>query len=87
MANDTWSSSVIKQELNPVWEATETHDFVVFDQDQHMAIEVLDEDWMSSCDVIGRARPLRMAEAEKQSEKPMELLAACRGAGNRLGSH
>ena len=42
MANDTWSSSVVKQELNPVW-CGEQHDFVVFDQDQHMAIEVLDE--------------------------------------------
>lgn len=74
VANDTWNSSVVKQNLNPTWTEDDRHDFVVFDQDQHAWLEVYDEDRMSQADLIGKAVPLRALSAPAQSGQPIELL-------------
>eukprot|EP00913_Durusdinium_trenchii_P033068 g30958.t1 len=58
VANDTWNSSVVKQNLNPTWTEDDRHDF----------------DRMSQADLIGKAVPLRALSAPAQSGQPIELL-------------
>lgn len=74
VANDTWKSSVVKQNCNPTWTPEDVHDFVVFDQDQHVWLEVYDQDVVSSSDLIGKAEPLKVVDAVGKSGKSMPLL-------------
>lgn len=73
VANDSWSSSVVKQSCNPTWTDEDVHDFVVFDQDQHIWLEVYDKDMVTSADLIGKAKPLKVSNAMAESEKHLAL--------------
>mmetsp|Transcript_100272 Transcript_100272/g.239063 ORF Transcript_100272/g.239063 Transcript_100272/m.239063 type:complete len:559 (-) Transcript_100272:99-1775(-) len=74
VANDKFQSSTIKANCNPEWTADNTHDFVVFDSDQHVWIEVFDEDKMSSSDFIGKAPKLKASSAkERQGLRSLQL--------------
>lgn len=74
VANDTWKSSVVKQNCNPTWTPEDVHDFVVFDRDQHVWLEVYDQDMVSSSDLIGKAEPLKVVDAVGKSGQSMPLL-------------
>ena len=43
-SGETWCSSTVKANLNPRWTANDWHEFVIYDMDQRIRIEVFDED-------------------------------------------
>eukprot|EP00435_Cladocopium_sp_Y103_P045047 s794_g12.t2 len=82
VANDSWSSSVVKQSCNPTWTDQDVHNFVVFDCDQHIWLEVYDKDMLSSSDLIGKARPLKVSNAMAESEKDLQLSDGSKSCGS-----
>lgn len=59
-----WSTSVVKQSLNPSWGddgAGETHDFLVHDPAQELSVEVFDHDELKSDDIIGTNRRIPLS--------------------------
>mmetsp|Transcript_6088 Transcript_6088/g.10475 ORF Transcript_6088/g.10475 Transcript_6088/m.10475 type:complete len:638 (-) Transcript_6088:15-1928(-) len=68
LAGETWQSSTVMKNLNPKWKDTDWHDFVVFDRDQKINIQVFDEDQMSADDLIGKARPMVVSDALDEQE-------------------
>jgi len=73
LAGETWKSSTVMKNLNPKWKETDWHDFVVYDRDQKIGIQVFDEDQYSADDLIGKARPMIVSEAldEKEAWVPL----------------
>merc|ERR1712032_1170783 len=59
--------------LNPKWTPEDVHDFMVFDREQKMLIDVFDDDWGKTDDHIGCAEPLRVGESVEQSGAPLVL--------------
>jgi len=73
LSADDWHSSVVKKTCDPVWtKAPVAHDFFVYDPEQVMRIDILDEDYMKS-DLIGRVGPLKVTEVLAMSEKPIPI--------------
>eukprot|EP00930_Biecheleria_cincta_P058978 TRINITY_DN44751_c0_g1_i1.p1 TRINITY_DN44751_c0_g1~~TRINITY_DN44751_c0_g1_i1.p1 ORF type:complete len:574 (+),score=104.69 TRINITY_DN44751_c0_g1_i1:34-1755(+) len=73
IADDAWQSSVIKSNLNPEWGEDDFHDFVVFDRDQSVRIEVWDDDSMTGDDFIGRAKTCKVGEILALCSQPLPL--------------
>lgn len=73
ISDEDWQTSTVKKTVNPVWKRGNTHDFLVFDPEQTVSIEVFDEDLMSKDDLIGCAQPYMVAEAVTMSESEMPL--------------
>eukprot|EP00931_Biecheleriopsis_adriatica_P056810 TRINITY_DN33690_c0_g1_i1.p1 TRINITY_DN33690_c0_g1~~TRINITY_DN33690_c0_g1_i1.p1 ORF type:complete len:582 (+),score=132.42 TRINITY_DN33690_c0_g1_i1:41-1786(+) len=73
VADDQWQSSVVKANLNPEWGEHDQHDFVVFDRDQKVWIDVWDEDYIGGSDEIGKAETCRVGEILAISGQPLPL--------------
>eukprot|EP00442_Polarella_glacialis_P004801 CAMPEP_0115138932 /NCGR_PEP_ID=MMETSP0227-20121206/57968_1 /TAXON_ID=89957 /ORGANISM="Polarella glacialis, Strain CCMP 1383" /LENGTH=289 /DNA_ID=CAMNT_0002546661 /DNA_START=84 /DNA_END=950 /DNA_ORIENTATION=+ len=92
----TWTSPVIKQSLNPVWQKQDgnspTVDFLVHSSKQHARIEVFDEDFASSDDLIGVATYVPIHEltedvsGRKASSVRIPLTLMVRGRESPAGS-
>eukprot|EP00440_Ansanella_granifera_P020400 gb/GFBE01022156.1/.p1 GENE.gb/GFBE01022156.1/~~gb/GFBE01022156.1/.p1 ORF type:complete len:544 (+),score=138.58 gb/GFBE01022156.1/:1-1632(+) len=74
IANDIWQSSVRKRTCDPEWGIEDTHDFMVFDRDQQMFVDVLDMEMLGSTDLIGKVGPMKVIDAAARSEKPLPLV-------------
>lgn len=74
----SWTSSVLKKTLNPVWKDA-VADFLVYDWDQVAKMEVYDEDKLSKDDLIGNTF-IRILSL--RSGDPMELPLAAWGSQN-----
>jgi len=69
----SWRSSAVQQTCDPTWKEEDVHDFLVFDLEQTLKIEVFDEDLHKADDHIGRAAPIRISDAAGMSGKPIKL--------------
>jgi len=75
LASDSWNSSVQKRTCNPVWGEGDFHDFMVFDHDQRLCIEVYDSDYLTNSDFIGKPKwPIKASEAVRNSGVPLPLV-------------
>lgn len=74
LADREWRSSTVKETCDPTWTEEDCHDFIVFDRDQKLSIQVYDEDRMSRDDLLGGAKPLMVSEALESSLVPIALL-------------
>lgn len=75
LASDSWNSSVQKRTCNPVWGESDFHDFMVFDRDQRLCIEVYDSDYLTNSDLIGKPKwPIKACEAVRNSSLPLPLV-------------
>lgn len=74
LSDEDWSSDYVSRTLNPVWtQGNVQHNFLVFDRDQGIAIDVYDHDFASSDDHLGRAAPMTVREALASSKQPFQL--------------
>jgi len=74
LSAEEWTSSTVMKSCNPQWQSPEdTHDFLVYDREQQLRIEVHDWGMMKFYDVIGRAKPLLVVELLEQSGKEIPL--------------
>lgn len=62
-----WQSKTVYKTCYPKWEPGESHDFVVYDMKQHIAIEVWDEDMITPDDSLGCTRLQRVQNATGNS--------------------
>jgi len=75
VANEFWQSSVQKGTCDPIWTADDVHDFMVFDRDQQVWIEVYDQGLLHGTGLIGKVSPLKVSKAVNDSEQPLKLSA------------
>jgi Ca2+-dependent lipid-binding protein len=69
---DVWRTKTIKNSINPTW--NETHDFLVMDDEQHLSIDLLDED-IGTDDNIGLAmKPVQQLLAEPNGANEVTLV-------------
>eukprot|EP00930_Biecheleria_cincta_P055660 TRINITY_DN41959_c0_g1_i1.p1 TRINITY_DN41959_c0_g1~~TRINITY_DN41959_c0_g1_i1.p1 ORF type:complete len:696 (-),score=99.90 TRINITY_DN41959_c0_g1_i1:40-2127(-) len=64
---DQWRSSTMDKTLNPIWNPPECRDFVVYDLQQHISIQVWDEDQMKYDDILGYTRQRSVEDAIQDS--------------------
>lgn len=86
IADDEWTSSVVKSNLNPEWSEEDVHDFIVFDRDQKIWIGVWDEDKMTAHDLIGKAEAYRVCEILGFSSHSLPLTAGQQDKKTAAGS-
>lgn len=67
LGNDKWTAKVKKSALGA------THDFVVYDPEQQLRIDLWDEDQYTDDDHMGRAGPFGLHEAMELSDKSIQL--------------
>eukprot|EP00928_Gymnodinium_smaydae_P020542 TRINITY_DN1793_c0_g1_i1.p1 TRINITY_DN1793_c0_g1~~TRINITY_DN1793_c0_g1_i1.p1 ORF type:complete len:723 (-),score=177.51 TRINITY_DN1793_c0_g1_i1:485-2536(-) len=73
IADQSWRSSTARATCDPVWTAADTHDFVVYDRDQAVHVDVYDEDSVTKDDFLGRAKSLHVTDALGLSETLLPL--------------
>lgn len=77
VSDEVWSSEYVRSTLNPVWTTGDVrHNFLVFDRDQGVSIDVYDYDFGLSDDHLGRAGPLTVRKALLMSKQPIPLFDA-----------
>jgi len=77
VADQTWCSTVIYRNCDPVWPATESFDFIVYSPKQTVSIEVVDKEHFGRAVLIGKARPLLVMDAVNHKEEdPLPLFGA-----------
>eukprot|EP00930_Biecheleria_cincta_P070542 TRINITY_DN58180_c0_g1_i1.p1 TRINITY_DN58180_c0_g1~~TRINITY_DN58180_c0_g1_i1.p1 ORF type:complete len:599 (-),score=128.40 TRINITY_DN58180_c0_g1_i1:473-2269(-) len=86
VADDEWTSSVVKSNLNPEWSEEDVHDFVVFDRDQKVWIEVWDENTITAHHLIGKAEAYKVGEILGLGSQPLPLTSCQRGKKTAAGS-
>jgi hypothetical protein len=74
VSDEVWRSSVVAETCDPEWKASDCHDFIVFDVEQKVRVEVFDHDVLSSDDIIGRAASMNVIDALARSDKPIPLV-------------
>lgn len=72
LGGHTWRTKPAGEGTNPLW-SEEHHDFVVYDAESRIRVEVLNESTLSSNDLIGRAVPLAVQEALHTSDAQLAI--------------
>eukprot|EP00930_Biecheleria_cincta_P097150 TRINITY_DN88872_c0_g1_i1.p1 TRINITY_DN88872_c0_g1~~TRINITY_DN88872_c0_g1_i1.p1 ORF type:complete len:1082 (-),score=164.16 TRINITY_DN88872_c0_g1_i1:73-3318(-) len=75
MADKSWHSPIVEGTCDPTWGDDAVYNFIVWDYFQKLSIEVLEAGMLDPFgdDVLGKARPLTVAEAIKLSRQPLDL--------------
>lgn len=73
LSADEWKSSVVEKCCNPVWPESQVKDFMVYDKEQKVQIDVHDWGMLKSSDLLGQTGPLTVVQCLHNSEKPIPL--------------
>mmetsp|Transcript_176092 Transcript_176092/g.564642 ORF Transcript_176092/g.564642 Transcript_176092/m.564642 type:complete len:613 (+) Transcript_176092:59-1897(+) len=83
LCDQSWTSASCKGTCDPKWADHEFYDFVIYDADQAVSIEVFDDDWGNPDDFLGCICPLGVNEALKASGQDLPLYSSAYLIGDR----
>mmetsp|Transcript_11045 Transcript_11045/g.27518 ORF Transcript_11045/g.27518 Transcript_11045/m.27518 type:complete len:1272 (+) Transcript_11045:92-3907(+) len=73
LSADEWKTLPVYKTCDPDWPDGQYKDFLVYDREQKLHIDVHDWGPMKSHDRLGQAKPLRVLDVMELSEKPITL--------------
>lgn len=84
LCDQSWTSASCKGTCDPNWADREFYDFVIYDADQAVSIEVFDDDLGSSDDFLGCICPLGVNQALRASGQDLPLYKSAYLIGDRV---
>lgn len=78
LGQNVWNSSTAKRTSSPEWGEQDTTDFLIYDQEQVLSVQMYDEAFLGSSDLVGEARGVPLSTFTKGEDilLPLELRGA-----------